>query len=476
MPQASTYQCPNCRGMMSYDARLGKLRCAHCGYTPSDNGVHDGQRIPVGRGTEAQKRGATQHAKTVQDFLERAPWEVSADGTMNAITYHCPSCAAEVAADQSVVSMKCPYCGNVMLVSGTAREEDIPDYVLPFSIGRKDAEARMAQHFEHKWYLPKAFHASLEHIQGVYVPYHLYDYDVSGWANYLGRETETRTDKDGNSHSITYYYDVRRAGTAHFSQVPVDGSSKMPDAHMDAIAPFDFGQMKPFSADYVAGYISEIADESADECAPRAEARVKKSFEEDLASDARQGLDSVEVRQHQTDIRETGRKYCMLPVWLMHCTWEDEQMLFAVNGETGKCIGNLPIDTGKRVGTIIGTLVATLAIALALMFAFLISDETESVVGFVIGAIVLSGIITLAVDSHFTGQMRTAVEATYARMSYSDGGLHITERWRSSRRRNMGGGSGGPGIGGIGIRLGEGPANDRSTFLPDNGQFGRFGF
>lgn len=455
MPQASTYQCPNCRGMMSYDARLGKLRCAHCGYVPSDEEKHDGWTIPVGNG-EGRQRGVTQHAKTVEDFLTRAPWEVSADGTMNAITYQCPACAAEVAADQSVVSMKCPYCGNTMLVSGTATESDIPDYVLPFSVERSEAEERMRRHFEHKWYLPNAFHASLEHIQGIYVPYHLYDFDVSGWANYLGKETETRTDRDGNTHSVTYYYDVRRAGRASFSQVPVDGSSKMPDAHMDAISPFDFSQLRPFSADYVAGYLSEIADESADECAPRAIDRVKKSFEDDLASDARQGIDSVEVRQHQTDIRETGRQYCMLPVWLMHCTWEQEQMLFAINGETGKCIGNLPIDGGKRTGTIIGTLLASLLVCLAIVFLFLTNDGTESVTGYVIGAVIISAIITFVVDGHFTSQMRTAVEATTARMSYTDGGLHVTERWRSSRRRTSGGGSftsGGFGVGLAGPQL-----------------------
>lgn len=461
--------------MMSYDAKLGKLRCAHCGYVPADEGVHNGQTIPVGNGP-VQQRGATQHARTVQDFLERAPWEVSADGTMNAITYQCPSCAAEVAADQSVVSLECPYCGNVMLVSGTARESDIPDYVIPFAINHEDAEARMRNHFEGKWYLPKAFSARVEHIQGVYVPYHLYDFNVSGWANYLGRETETHTDRDGNSHSVTYYYDVRRAGQAHFANVPVDGSSKMPDAHMDAISPFDFSQLRPFSADYVAGYLSEIADESADMCIPRAKERVRKSFEEDLASDARQGIDSVEVRQHETNIQETGRKYCMLPVWLMHCTWEDEQMLFAINGETGKCIGNLPIDNTKRVLTIIGTLLGTLAILLALMFAFLVNDQTESLTGFIIGAAIISAIITFAVDGNFTGQMRTAVEATYARMSYTDGGMHITERWRSSRRSGMGGSSfgGGGGIGGMGIgsvgnRFGSGPNGPQNTFLPGGG-------
>lgn len=48
--------------------------------------------------------------------------------------------------------------------------------------------AQDAQRFEHKWYLSNKFSASLEHMQGVYVPYHLYDMTLHGydWRNYAG--------------------------------------------------------------------------------------------------------------------------------------------------------------------------------------------------------------------------------------------------------------------------------------------------
>lgn len=432
--QAVNYQCPNCGGVMTFDAVTGQLRCSSCGYVPADAGASGAQRIPVGD-RPVQQRGEVTHARTVEDFLERAPWEVSADGTVNAITYSCPSCAAEVVADQSVVSTECPYCGNVMLVSGTAREDDIPDYVLPFSLERRDAEARMRQHFEHKWYLPRAFDASLEHIRGVYVPYHLYDYSVSGQARYLGKKSETTTVGD-KSRTVTYTYDVRRSGHARFHNIPVDGSSKMPDGHMDAIAPFDFDRLQPFSADYVAGYLSEIADEDADTCEPKARRLAVSTFESDLADDARDGLDSVEVREHQTNVTEGGRSSCMLPVWLMHCSWSGNQMLFAVNGETGKCVGDLPIDKGRRLMTVAATLVVALLLALFVSFNFLADEGAEAgdSFGLIVGSAIFAVIVAFITDSHFMGQMRTAVEAKWASSSYADGGLHVTERWRSNRR------------------------------------------
>lgn len=430
MPQAQTYQCPNCNGVMTFDANLGKLRCEHCGSVFDQGEVE--QSIPIG--TTSVEAHETEHARTVEDFLERAPWAITADGSVNAVVYSCPSCAAEVAADQSTVSTSCPYCGNNMLVSGTATADNIPQYVLPFSVTKEQAEERMKAHFEHKWYLSRAFDAELKHMQGMYVPYHLYNIDVKGSAAYVGYETET--DSDGDTDK--YYYGIRRAGHASFERIPVNGSSKMPDGHMDAIAPFGFDHMKDFSASYAAGFLMEVADEDADECRPRAEQRAVNSFENDLKADARRerGVDGIdEVVYQNTEFDHVGYGSCVLPVWLMHCVWNDNQMLFAVNGETGKCVGDLPVEGKRRAGTIGATLLATILIA-ALVFFFVVvrSDNydksTEVIIGSVIGVI----LITIMVDGHFMSQMRTAVEATDASLSYTSEGLVVTDRWRSTFR------------------------------------------
>lgn len=429
MPQAQTYQCPNCNGVMVFDASIGKLRCEHCG-TIFEEGQAE-RSIPLG-GTPVEAH-ETERAHTVEDFLERAPWSVTADGSVNAVVYSCPSCAAEIAADQSVVATNCPYCGNNMLVSGTATAQNIPQYVLPFSVTKDQAEERMKEHFQHKWYLSREFDAQLQHMQGMYVPYHLFSIDVQGRAAYVGYDDETHDDD-----TTRYYYGIRRAGYASFERIPVNGSSKMPDGHMDAIAPFDFQQMRDFSASYAAGYLMEVADEDADECRPRAEQRAVTSFEEDLKADARRerGVDGIEeVVYQQTEFTHAGYGSCVLPVWLMHCTWEDYQMLFAVNGETGKCVGDLPVETKRRVATVAATFVACALIA-ALLFAIgiLRSDDTTRQVEYIAGAIIGVFLITIFVDRYFMGQMHTAVEATDASLSYSSEGLVVTERWRSRSR------------------------------------------
>ena len=39
-------------------------------------------------------------------------------------------------------------------------------------------------------------------------------------------------------------------------------------------------------------------------------------------------------------------KYAMYPVWLLNAKWNDQTFLFAMNGQTGKFVGNLPLDKG----------------------------------------------------------------------------------------------------------------------------------
>ena len=109
-------------------------------------------------------------------------------------------------------------------------------------------------------------------------------------------------------------------------------------------------------------------------------------------------------------------------------------MLFAVNGETGKCVGDLPI-SGARRGLTVGGLVAVLVILAFLLIGAMTDGwrETDGMGKLVGGAIAVIAIATLAVDGHFKKQMRTAVEATNAGMSYDNQGLVVTQRWRTAK-------------------------------------------
>ena len=42
-------------------------------------------------------------------------------------------------------------------------------------------------------------------------------------------------------------------------------------------------------------------------------------------------------------------KYALLPVWLLSTKWNDQNYLFAMNGQTGKMVGDIPYSKKKAV-------------------------------------------------------------------------------------------------------------------------------
>ena len=57
-------------------------------------------------------------------------------------------------------------------------------------------------------------------------------------------------------------------------------------------------------------------------------------------------------------------RYAMMPVWMLSTKWKDKNFLFAMNGQTGKLIGDLPIDKGKLALYCLGSFVAAAAVSL----------------------------------------------------------------------------------------------------------------
>jgi hypothetical protein len=201
---------------------------------------------------------------------------------------------------------------------------------------------------------------------------------------------------------------------------------------MDAVGPFKTEEMTDFDAAYVAGHMAEVADEDEQKCLPKAMDLAKKTFEDDLYRDATKGrIDSAHKVGGHTEVEQTGHDLCALPVWHMHCSWLNEQMLFAVNGQTGKCIGNLPIDKTKQILTCIIAFIIPAAIGEAIMFATM--EENTIEIGKIVGAIIVAILIATFVNGHFVGQMKTANEASSTRSAYVGGGINIEESANSRR-------------------------------------------
>ena len=136
---------------------------------------------------------------------------------------------------------------------------------------------------------------------------------------------------------------------------------------MDSIEPFDYSELKPFSTAYMPGYLADKYDVTVEETAGRADERAKKTLSDALHTDACIGYTSC-VPSYE-DIRlERGKvHYALLPVWMLSTEWGGKRYMFAVNGQTGKTVGDLPVNKGKVVKTFAAIAAAVAAIGCAIV-------------------------------------------------------------------------------------------------------------
>ena len=153
-----------------------------------------------------------------------------------------------------------------------------------------------------------------------------------------------------------------RGGSVGFEHVPVDGSSKMADDLMESIEPYDFSEAVDFQTAYLAGYLADKYDVNAEESIERANTRIKHSTEEAFAATV-QNYATVRTENSSIQLHGGKAKYALYPVWLLNTTWNSNKYTFAMNGQTGKFVGDLPIDKSAAAKWTVGLSAALSAAA-----------------------------------------------------------------------------------------------------------------
>ena len=79
------------------------------------------------------------------------------------------------------------------------------------------------------------------------------------------------------------------------------------------------------------------------------------------------GYSMVTTEMENFDFENKGVKYALMPVWMLSTKWKGQNFLFAMNGQTGKLIGDLPIDK-KRLWAYIAGAFAAATVLLGWLF------------------------------------------------------------------------------------------------------------
>ena len=321
--QVTNYQCPACTGPLHFVGESGRLECDFCG---SGYSVEEIEALYAEADAAAGEAMAQAEAAREAAEAEESQWDSSAlsgdwgEDARGMKSYSCPSCGAELICEASTAATACPYCGNPTIVPGQFSGALKPDYVIPFRLSKEKAVEALKAHYKGKFLLPKVFASQnqIEKIQGVYVPFWLFDGEVYGSAVY--NATRSRTYRSGDYQiTDTDHYVVRRGGSMGFEKVPVDASVRMPDDYMDSVEPYDYGELKEFSTAYLPGYLADKFDVSIDECSKRADERCRQTLSNALRNTV---VGYSTVAQLSSDIRIREAR-CAMPLCPCGCSPPD---------------------------------------------------------------------------------------------------------------------------------------------------------
>lgn len=325
MATITQQKCPCCGGSVQFDTGTQKLKCPYC-----DTEFE----------IEPMQQEVTENSDSINWNSQENEWGAGETDSMN--VYSCQSCGGEIIADSTTGATKCPYCDNPVVMKGQFSGDLRPDLVIPFKLDKKAAKEALKKHISSKKFVPKSFldNNRIEEIKGVYVPHWLFTCDT--FANASFKATKERRWSDNSfDYKETSYFDIFRSGNISFDNVPVDGSTKMPDDLMESVEPFDLSQAVDFNTAYLAGYLADKYDVTADMSMNRANERIRESAG-DALQDTVRGYSSISSRAVNINIANGFYKYALYPVWILNSTWNGNKYTFAMNGQTGKFVGNIP--------------------------------------------------------------------------------------------------------------------------------------
>ena len=321
-----TYKSPGCGAPIEFDGKSGEMVCDYCG-----------AHVNV-----SQMNEETDRYDSVVESLEEDNAEY---GDFDA--YKCSNCGAEIMTDEHTSATNCSYCGSPAIIKGRLNGTLMPQSVIPFKITEENAKEIFRKWTRKGPLTPSMFRreATIESLKGIYVPFWLYDYNAH--INMSARAAKIKRERRGNTeYTHTSNYGVERVMECTYDKIPADASEKMPDSVMDRLEPFNYGELTKFQMPYLSGYSSEKFNYTKDEMNYRAERRARTYVYQECRNSIT-GYDRVHVTGSHTRLQRKAATYALLPVWYFGYTYKGKQDVFAINGQTGKIVGKLPISKGK---------------------------------------------------------------------------------------------------------------------------------
>ena len=323
--EALDNRCPSCGAKITFNPEIQKWDCEYCGSQFSLEEMQKYRNASSEEVNQGSKREDSSNTK-LKDLD----------------VYHCKNCGAEIMADATIAATFCVYCGSTAILKERIEAGRAPDLIILFKNVKEDAVRAFRQVVKHKPLTPKCFknEKNIQKITGVYIPFWAYDFKADGEMEFLARDIRTWSDYH-YQYTETRKYEVRNRGHFDYSKVLADASTRFADDLMDSLEPFEYDQLEKYNHAYLSGFLAEKYDVEEDKALERAEKRTMNTCVQLLSDSILH--QSKTLRDNQMKLEKVASYYIMLPVWMVNIQYNNKYYLFAMNGQTGKIVGNLPI-------------------------------------------------------------------------------------------------------------------------------------
>lgn len=343
-------KCPACGAVIKYNPTLGKWKCEYCN---SEFSLEEMQK---------HNNASSIANNTSNEDLNSSKHEEYYD------SYKCGNCGAEIVADEHTSATFCLYCGNTAILKNKLSGHFSPSRIIPFKTEKQQAIEAFKNLAKGRALVPKEFisEKNIENIRGIYIPFWLFDLKVSGSIN--SNANRIKTWAIGDTRFIkTSYYKLFRTATMEYKDIPVDASTRFANDIMNSLEPFNYNDMVPYNHAYLSGFFAEKYDVDSTSSIKEASDRALESAKDLIINDMN-GYDSVTMYENTLSSNEMNHEYVLLPVWMVNVKYKDKMYLFAMNGQTGEFIGDIPIDKNKAILYGIITFIVTILIVIFIAF------------------------------------------------------------------------------------------------------------
>ena len=326
--------CPRCGADISFDPSTGKVYCEYCGSYSDISEVELNQYNKE----KAKVQASTQSKPDSDQSNEPSYGAIKEDDSDIYDEFHCSSCGAQLITDKTTTITRCVFCGSQQMIKQRMTGRFEPKKILPFKINQASFLSIYRTFINKKIFAPNEFRNNpfIKEIRGLYVPFYLYNYNV---ISYGRGQAEERRDK------TTYYkwFEYQQQETA---LVQIDGSTRLDDSIMSSLEPFYMNALVDYNPAYITGFQAEKTDEAAESLDMKAENRVIMQS-------------NKVVNNHVRPYRQTGGylvsdftkkcdpEYALFPIWFVNTNFNNKKYSYAINGQTGKVVGEVPISKPK---------------------------------------------------------------------------------------------------------------------------------